>query len=125
MRPVDTMAIAAAAYRVGSVGGGPPRLELWRVRDVGGDAEPILLGLREIGAFHEAHVAPLPYHAFRLVELPTVEGLALSYASLIFMAPGMLAAREERMEVLSHEVGHQWWGNGVTGDERTRWIAEG
>ena len=49
----DGQELPEAVKRVESIGEGPARLELWRVRDVGGEAEPILLGLREVVAFHE------------------------------------------------------------------------
>lgn len=124
-RAVDYLPLAAGPFVVASLGEGDERLELWRTRQVGGDSEVLLKELRELVDHQAALIAPLPYRAFRLVELPTLEGLAVSYPSLIFMTPGLLATREQREEILSHEVGHQWWGNAVSPDLTARWSSEG
>jgi tetratricopeptide (TPR) repeat protein len=123
--PVDLAPIAVAPYHVDVLDDPAGRLELWRFRDVGGSASDILAELRDLVAFHAQRVAPLPQRVFRLAELPTIEGLATSRPSLIFMPSGLLAVREKRLEILSHEVAHQWWGNAVEPDSTSSWISEG
>lgn len=124
-RAVDYLPLAAGPYEIATLQDGDARLELWRTRDVGGDPKAILTELKDLVADQEQRIGPLPYRALRLVELPTLEGLAISYASMIFMTPGLLATRELRVEILSHEVGHQWWGNAVSPHPSARWSSEG
>jgi hypothetical protein len=120
-RPIDYPGLAVGRFRVDKRG----PLELWRVAQVGGAPETLLGELAELVEFHETRVAPLPYGAFRLVELDMGFAGAVSYASVIFMKTSVMAKARERFAILSHEVAHQWWGNAVQGDQHTRWISEG
>lgn len=120
-RLIDYPGLAVAHFRVDRDGA----LELWRTAEVGGDPKRLLAELRELVEFHESRVAPLPYGAFRLVEVDMEFAGAVSYASVIFMKTGIMAQAKKRFAILSHEVAHQWWGNAVQGDQHTRWISEG
>ena len=120
-RAIDYPSLAVGHFTVDRDG----PLELWRTARVGGDPKKLLGELRELVAFHESRVAPLPYGAFRLVELDMGGAAAVSYASAIAMKTSVVAQDKQRFAILAHEVAHQWWGNAVQGDQHTRWISEG
>lgn len=124
-RAVDYLPFAAAPYEIARLGEGDDALELWRTRDIGGNPLALLAELRAMTDWQEARQGQLPYRALRLVEAPVGQGYAVSYASVIFMTPGLIATRHERSEILSHEVGHQWWGNAVSPAPHARWASEG
>ncbi|MFW6154964.1 MAG: M1 family aminopeptidase [Planctomycetota bacterium] len=80
---------------------------------------------------HIAHFGPFPFEKLAMAEvkLPPILG-GVGPASLTFLHHAAVAGRDEvPVNLLAHELSHQWWGNQVPInliDERySQWLSEG
>ncbi|MEM7249511.1 MAG: M1 family aminopeptidase [Acidobacteriota bacterium] len=119
--PVMLGALAIAEYSITKEG----ELELWRSRDVGGPPSEVLAQFRSLLDEHVAQLGDLPWRQLRLVESEMAGALASSRAGAIYSEASLLAKVNRRAEILTHEIGHQWFGLLVGLDDANNWISEG
>jgi hypothetical protein len=72
---------------------------------------------------YQTEIGPYPYRDFHVISAPIPVGLG--FPNLTYMGRRILPLPFIRNRSLSHEVLHNWWGNGITVDYRTGNWAEG
>lgn len=121
-RSVEEPSVFAGAWTVEERMAGPLRLRLYRHPEQGGLADGYL-GLSEQAiAAGAARIGAYPFDGFSIVSVPPPVGLG--FPGLTAIGRAVLPLPFIRSQSLTHEIMHNWWGNGVRVGEGGNW-AEG
>lgn len=75
--------------------------------------------------FFASHIAPYPYEKLANIQAVGFKG-GIEHASAIFYDEETVASPRPIVDLVAHEVAHQWWGNSVTErDWDEVWLSEG
>jgi hypothetical protein len=100
-------------------------------------AKGLLARAGEILRFYESEFGPFPYASLTLVAIEGQTPGGHSPPGMVIMAGRPVFVRRALRDdpagfddvpgfFLAHELAHQWWGHGVTGENyRERWLSEG
>ncbi|PWC51876.1 peptidase M1 [Azospirillum sp. TSA6c] len=121
-RSVEEPSVFAGAWTVEERLAGPLRLRLYRHPEQAGLADGYL-GLSEQAiAAGAARIGAYPFDGFSIVSVPPPVGLG--FPCLTAIGRAVLPLPFIRSQSLTHEIMHNWWGNGVRVGEGGNW-AEG
>lgn len=121
----------------GEARSGNLRLQAWSAPRMRGESAGLLQRSAQILAFYERLFGPCPYPTLNLVLIEGEVPSGHSPPGMVLVAerPAMLrgALRDDPATLwsipgffLAHELAHQWWGQGVAGQNyRERWLSEG
>lgn len=97
-----------------------------------GQAEALLGEAAEVIDFYSSMYAPFPYGQLGIVEMGRDFGGGFGPLQAIFMSSGVFRATPDSrhwssfVQLQSHEIGHQWWGNFIgIGDNDSVVVSEG
>jgi len=137
-QPAKYLAVALArAQPRGELQAGGARLSVWSTPRKRGDSDDVLARARDVLGFFEQRFGPAPYPDLNLLlgEGETPGGH--SPAGLVVLKERPVLRRGVLREdpatlwgvpgfFLAHELAHQWWGQGVSGQNyHERWLSEG
>ena len=121
-RSVEEPSVFAGPWTVEERMAGDLRLRLYRHPEQGGLADGYL-GLSEQAiAAGAARIGAYPFDGFSIVSVPPPVGLG--FPGLTAIGRAVLPLPFIRSQSLTHEIMHNWWGNGVRVGEGGNW-AEG
>ena len=122
VRSVEEPSVFAGAWMVEERMAGKLRLRLYRHPEQSGLADGYL-GLSEQAIADGAtRIGVYPFHGFSIVSVPPPVGLG--FPGLTAIGRAVLPLPFIRSQSLTHEIMHNWWGNGVRVGEGGNW-AEG
>lgn len=137
-QPVKYLAVALArAQPRGELQAGGAHLSIWSTPRKRGDAETLLARARDVLGFFAQRFGPAPYPDLNLLlgEGETPGGHSPAGLVVLKERPPLRrgALPEDPATLwgvpgffLAHELAHQWWGQGVTGQNyHERWLSEG
>ncbi|MEO5562030.1 MAG: M1 family metallopeptidase [Chitinophagaceae bacterium] len=80
---------------------------------------------KEILSFFIDYIGPYPYKKLANVQSLTIFG-GMENASAIFYAENSITGRQDHLELIAHEIVHQWFGNTATEKSFSHvWLSEG
>ncbi|MCP1609560.1 hypothetical protein J2848_001207 [Azospirillum lipoferum] len=121
-RSVEEPSVFAGAWMIEERMAGKLRLRLYRHPEQSGLADGYL-GLSEQAIADGAtRIGVYPFHGFSIVSVPPPVGLG--FPGLTAIGRAVLPLPFIRSQSLTHEIMHNWWGNGVRVGEGGNW-AEG
>lgn len=121
-RRVEEPSVFAGAWTIEERLAGPLRLRLYRHSEQSGLADGYL-GLSEQAiADGITRIGAYPFDGFSIVSVPPPVGLG--FPGLTAIGRAVLPLPFIRSQSLTHEIMHNWWGNGVRVGEGGNW-AEG
>ncbi|WP_423321199.1 M1 family metallopeptidase [Azospirillum sp. 11R-A] len=121
-RSVEEPSIFAGAWTVEERPAGPLRLRLYRHPEQTGLADGYLGLSEQVIAAGAARIGAYPFDGFSIVSVPPPVGLG--FPGLTAIGRAVLPLPFIRSQSLTHEIMHNWWGNGVRVGEGGNW-AEG
>ncbi|PWC79845.1 peptidase M1 [Azospirillum sp. TSH64] len=121
-RSVEEPSVFAGAWTVEERPAGPLRLRLYRHPEQAGLADGYLELSEQAIAAGAARIGAYPFDGFSIVSVPPPVGLG--FPGLTAIGRAVLPLPFIRSQSLTHEIMHNWWGNGVRVGEGGNW-AEG
>jgi hypothetical protein len=131
--------ISVVVGRLAEVGrrdDGPVARHAWAVGRARGDADEVMDRAGEILRFYAAEFGPCPYPRLNIAVIEGVAPGGHSPPGMVVLVQRPLLLRRSLRDdpanfsdvpgfFLAHELAHQWWGQGVAGQNyRERWLSE-